>query len=628
MASWTDPLSIGADEMRTQGYRTVDLLIERLSGGRPGLRRVPRAETERRLGGPPPERPEPFEEVLGRVDEHVIGLLARADHPAFFAFVPGQPTWPGALADLIAGALNVHAIDWIESPGASQVELTVIDWFCGWFGYPQGSGGILTSGGSAGNMTALACAREILAGPMSDDLVIYLADQAHSSMARAARILGFRPNQVRVLPVDSRFRMRADALERSIEVDVRAGRRPLLVSAAAGSTNTGAVDPLVDLATVARAAGAWFHVDAAYGGGAVITDRGRALLSGIELADSITVDPHKWLYQPYECGMVLVRDLQHLHAAFELVPDYLQDASSALNEPNFSDLGMQLTRGARGLKLWISIRSLGLAAFRDAVNHSLDLAEDAARRIESSPHLELAAPPSLGVVCFRRRLDGAEPGAVDRANAGLVARLADSGEGFISSTRLGGRVVLRMCILNHGTSGDDVDRVISFLESADVRDPPAEERGYETRREAVPGWVRGARSTPHELRDTRLFADLSDPQLDRIRRVGFLLDVARGAAVVEQWTPTRELYVILEGRVEIRDDGARVATLGPGDHFGEIAALDWAGGYGYARTAMVVARSALRLFVIPEGALADIVRELPLVGDRIRRDATERLRDR
>lgn len=234
---------------------------------------------------------------------------------------------------------------------SSQLELVVLGWFKQWIGYPDEAAGVLVSGGSAANLTALACAREALLGAMSGEVVAYLSDQAHSSMARAARVLGFRPNQVRVLPVDDDYRMRPEALAAAMAADLRAGRRPLFVAASAGSTSTGAVDPLPELAAVCRERGVWFHVDAAYGGFAALTGRGRRWLAGMELADSVTLDPHKWLYQPFECGCLLVRAGRRLREAFRIQPDYLKDTEAASHEVNFSDLSVQLSRASRALKL-------------------------------------------------------------------------------------------------------------------------------------------------------------------------------------------------------------------------------------------------------------------------------------
>jgi aromatic-L-amino-acid decarboxylase len=273
------------------------------------------------------------------LESDVLSFVGRWDHPRFFAYVPGSGTWPSALGDFIASALNVDGGTWRESAGPSELELVVLDWFRDWVGYPPPAAGVLVSGGSAANMTALACAREALLGSMDDRAVAYFSDQTHFSMARAARVLGFRPDQVRVLPVDEGFRMRPEALEKAIAADRRSGRKPLFVAAAGGSTSTGAVDPLEDLASVCRVQDVWLHVDAAYGGFACLTERGKRLLAGMELSDSITLDPHKWLYQPFECGCLLVREGPRLNEAFRITPHYLKDAEGTLREVNFSDQG-------------------------------------------------------------------------------------------------------------------------------------------------------------------------------------------------------------------------------------------------------------------------------------------------
>jgi aromatic-L-amino-acid/L-tryptophan decarboxylase len=450
--------------MRELGYRTVDMLVDWLGdAGAPPLRRATPAEMRDRLSTPLPAEGTAYEEILATLAGDVLPYGSRVSHPGFFAFIPGSGTWPGALGDLVASAANVYAGSWMESAGASQLELEVIRWFADWLGLPATAGGLLVSGGSAANMTALACARECIAGAMAPDLVAYLPDQSHSSLARAARVLGFGPAQLRVLPVDDEHRLRPRVLTGAMEADVAAGLRPLFVAANGGSTNTGSVDPLPELVEITHAHGAWFHVDAAYGGFAVLADRGRALLAGIELADSITLDPHKWLYQPYECGCLLVRDSALLRA-FAITPDYLRDAEPGQEEEvNFADRGLQLTRTSRALKVWVSLRYFGLDAFRAAIERSLDLADLARRRVEESPVLELAAPSSLGIVCLRRRFEERE----DEQNAGLVAALERSGLGLVSSTRLRGRYAIRLCPLNHTTTEDDVERVLAFIETAE-----------------------------------------------------------------------------------------------------------------------------------------------------------------
>jgi aromatic-L-amino-acid/L-tryptophan decarboxylase len=325
------------------------------------------------------------------------------------------------------------------------------------------------SGGSQANLTALACARETTAGGRSETAVIYVSSQGHSSVMRALRILGFRSEQIRALPVDERYRLRPDALAAAMEKDVRAGRQPFLAVANAGVTNTGAVDPLGDLAAVCADHGAWLHVDAAYGGFTVLTERGREWLAGIEQADSVTLDPHKWLYQPYEAGCLLVREGPLLSNAFHIMPDYLQDTAVGGVEVNFADRGIQLTRSARALKLWISLQFFGVEAFRRAIDRSLDLAVLAEERVGASAELELLSPATLGIVCFRRHPDGMdEEGSLERLNADLIRRLMESGEGLVSSTRVDGRYALRLCVLNHRSAAEDVERVVAWLERAPV----------------------------------------------------------------------------------------------------------------------------------------------------------------
>jgi len=469
----TDPLSLDPELMRELGYRTVDFLVERFQRGSPGIPPALRREGSRRLAEPAPASGGSFDDILRRFDQEVLPLYARIDHPGFFGFIPGSGTWPGALADFISSALNMHVSDWVESPGPSRLELTVLDWFKDWIGYPGQAGGLLVSGGSVANLTALACAREARLGSMWADAVVYHSDQAHSSVARAARVLGLPPSRVRAVPVDDRFRIRPDSLERAIEADERAGLRPLFVAASAGTTNTGAVDPLGAIAEVCRGRGVWMHVDAAYGGFAVLTHRGAKELAGLDLADSVALDPHKWLYQPFECGCLLVRDGRLLERAFHASADYLQDTE--LREVNFADVGIQLTRGFRALKVWMSVHHFGVEAFRSAIDRCLDLARWAQRRIESSDELELLVPPTLSILCFRRHPPGLDDeDGLEAINARLVEAAQGSGDGFVSSTRLHGTYAIRLCVLNHATGQGDVERVLASLErAAPVASAPA-----------------------------------------------------------------------------------------------------------------------------------------------------------
>jgi aromatic-L-amino-acid decarboxylase len=636
-----DPLALDVETMRRLGYRTIDLLVERLAdpAGGPALRRATPAEMTARLGGPPPVDGAPMEDVLEQLWRDVIPYASRCEHPRYFAFIPACGTWPGALGDLISSALNPYVGSWMESAGPSQVELEVLRWFAEWIGYPAGTAGILVSGGSQANMTALACAREARLGMMSDGAVVYVTDQAHSSLARAARVLGFQPHQVRVLPADARLRMPPRALADAMAADLRMGRTPLFVTAMAGSTNAGAVDPLTEIADVCAAHGAWMHVDAAYGGFACLTERGARALAGIERADSVTLDPHKWLYQPFECGCLLVRDGPLLRAAFEITPDYLADAEVEDAEVNFADLGMQLTRGFRALKVWLSLRTFGTRAFAAAIDGCLDLALTAQAAIERAPELELLSPASLGIVCFRRHPPGLDDEAtLDRCNARLVAGFAESGRGLVSSTRLRGSYAVRMCILNHTSTAADVDEVLGWFagepvdrSAGEAPAPAAAQRdsgvfpalgAAAVAPVAVPD---PERVDPESLRDLPLFAKLDAGSLERVGALARAGAAAAGESVVEEWGLGRDFYVVLAGTAAVLRAEVEINRLGVGDFFGEFAALEWGASFAYSRLATVVALTPLRLAVFTPEALTTLMVELPNLEREITRVRRERL---
>jgi glutamate/tyrosine decarboxylase-like PLP-dependent enzyme len=628
----TDPLALAPDEMRRLGYAAVDALVAATTEwSMPPIRRATREGMRDLLDAPPPEDGIGASEALDRLLGDVIPHLARLDHPRYFAFIPCSGTWPGAIGDLVASALSVYATSWLEGAGPTQLELTVLDWFKEWIGYPADADGQLTSGGSTANLQALACARERRAGAMRDDLIVYVSDQAHSSIARAARILGFTPNQVRVLPTDRDLRLRPEILASAIDADAARGFAPLLASVSAGATNTGAVDPLRGLAETCRARDVWLHVDAAYGGFAALVDRGRELLDGIDLADSVTLDPHKLLYQSYECGGLLVREPDALRSAFEIVPPYLRDTRGREGEVNLGDHGIQLSRTSHAFKLWLSIQTFGLAAFRRAIDRSLDLAEHAARRIRESDELELVAPPSLGIVCFRRRPAGVDD-EVELAglNAGLVAALEASGDGFVSSTTLRGHYAIRLCPMNHVTEQEDVDRAIDFLErTAPVRATPRASAVREV--ELARSWLRqqvgGEMEAvdPHVLRSLALLSDLTDEDATRVAGIARTLAVPAGAVVIREWDVTRDFFFILAGEVSVTRDGAPVAWRGEGNFIGELAARDWGRGYGYPRTATVTAATDVVLLVLPEGVLETVMRLSPSLAAAVESAVEQRL---
>ena len=419
---------------------------------------------ERLLLEDPPEEGRPAEEVLQQAVEDILPMTTRLDHPRCFGFVPSEPTWPGVVADFLASAWNVNACTWLVASGPSQVELTVLDWFRQWLGYPKSSGGLLTSGGSAASVDAFVAAREAAGNPGRPS--VYMSDQSHSAQVRAAMIVGVRPDCIRKVETDGDYRLDMTALSRAVAEDRAQGLQPIAVCANAGAASTGAIDPLRAMADYCRAEDIWLHTDAAYGGFAAITDQGREALSGIERADSIGLDPHKWLFQPYEVGCLLVKDASKLEDVFAFGTTVLQDTIWGANHPNINDRGLQLSRSFRALKIWMSIQTFGMSAFRMAVSKGMELAARADEYIRQSQILELLAPASLGMVCMRVNPEGAglERETLDRVNREVLARLFWDDRAFISSTSLHGTFALRLCIINHSTSWDDVRETLEAME--------------------------------------------------------------------------------------------------------------------------------------------------------------------
>jgi glutamate/tyrosine decarboxylase-like PLP-dependent enzyme len=627
-----DPLALDADAMRELGHRTVDALVDMIvDPATPALRRATPDEMAQRLPPDVPTEPRDLESLLEQLRADVFPFMSRLDHPGYFAFIPACGTFPAALGDFLAAALNPYVGTWMEAAGPSRLELIVLDWFKTWIDYPKESAGVLVSGGSAANMTALACARESLLGPMDQSAVAYVCDQAHSSFARAARVLGFRPDQLRVLPADAAGRLNAGTLAAAIDADAEAGRKPLFAASAAGTTNTGAVDALDEVGAVCRSRGVWFHVDGAYGGFAALTQRGRATLAGIELADSVTLDPHKWLYQPFECGSLLVRDGNQLRHAFEIAPDYLKDAvAGAREEVNFADRGMQLSRGSRALKIWLSISFFGIDAFRAAVDRCLDLAGVAEQHVRERPELELMSAASLGIVCFRRTgPPGESEEEATRRNAALVARFERTGQGLVSSTRLRGRYAIRLCVMNHTSAEEHVIGALDwFAQEADesvLRRSPAPAQPLRESGVHDTAWLQQRLGLAAELALLPLFESVPGAELDRIASWGTEATFAPGEMVTKRWDSARDFYVVLDGAAAAMKDGEPTIPFGPGDFFGELAALDWGAGYGYARLLTVSATKPLRLLVLAPAHLARLMAEVPAVEERVRRAARERL---
>ncbi|MXX06404.1 MAG: aminotransferase class I/II-fold pyridoxal phosphate-dependent enzyme [Gammaproteobacteria bacterium] len=457
-------LEMEPEEMLGLAGKAAEVLVDRtkaLRNDRPWEGEF-RAVLDDQFGGSPPEQGRPAMDVLEQAVRDILPFATRLDHPRCFGFVPTSPTWPGVVADFLCAGFNLNVATWLTASGASQLELVVVDWMRNWIGYPETAGGMLTSGGSAAILEALVTARDAAGNPQIPS--VYMSDRSHSALKKAAVIVGVRRENIRVVSSDDDFRMDMSELRRMVSEDRARGLHPIAVCANAGTASTGAIDPLGPMADLCADESIWLHVDAAYGGFALVTERGKELLRGIERADSINLDAHKWFFQPYEAGALLVKDLKHLETTFAMGHDVLQDTIWGANHPNMSDRGLQLSRAARALKIWMSVQTFGMEKFRDAVRNGLELAQRAAQYIESSAALELTHKVTLGIVCFRFNSSrGDDERMLEEINRKVLAEIFWSEHAFFSSTSLKGKFTLRICIVNHSTTWEDVKSTLDLV---------------------------------------------------------------------------------------------------------------------------------------------------------------------
>lgn len=463
-------MRLSEEQMREIGYQVVDTIVDRFvrmqAGEGPAARVVSGEELARKLSEPMPETGRPVAEAMARLDNDVWPNMVQLAHPRFFAFIPSPGNFIGAMADALAAAYNPFVGTWLGGSGPSALERVTIDWLRTMCELPETAGGLFTSGGSMANLTCLAVARHRTIGDRLDGCAVYLATEAHYSVERALRVLGFRDEHVRVIPVRN-YAMDVDALAERMRADRDAGVRPAIVIATTGTTSVGAVDAIDAIADICARESAWLHIDGAYGAAAMISPRIRKELAAVGRADSVSIDPHKWLFQPIEIGCALVRDAEAMTETFRVAPDYLKDVH-ALGEVNFADMGVQLTRGFRALKLWLSLQVFGAHAFAEAVESGIALAELAQREIVDRERWELLTPASLAIVSFRYRDSTWSEEQINTINEALVVALREDGFAMMSSTLLDGRTALRLCTINPSTTDGDVVATLDRLESLAV----------------------------------------------------------------------------------------------------------------------------------------------------------------
>jgi aromatic-L-amino-acid decarboxylase len=456
-------LEISADQFRVLAKQICDMAADVLEtmDSRPVAPPVSGQETDNYFRKPIPEKGVGAEALN---DLELVTRNSRAGNARFFGYVLGSAEPVAALGDLLASVLNQNVTAWRSAPAAVTIERTVVGWLCEALGCREFLGS-LTGGGSSANLMGLAMAREAKV-PANDNgfsanATIYASEEVHMSIPKAIALLGIGRENLRLVRTDETFHMMPDELERLMTRDKESGKTPIAVVASAGTVNTGAVDPLVQIGGIARKHSAWFHIDGAYGVLAALAVRNR--FQGLELADSISLDPHKWLYQPLDCGCLLYKDVVAARKAFAFTGEYTRVLS---NDPiesfAFFEESIELSRRFRALKLWLSLRYHGFEAFRQSIKSDLSLARDLAEKIVNQPELELIAPVELSAVCFRYLgAGGHSEGDLNRLNPAILKRVNQRGRVYLSNATLRAKFCLRACIVNHRTKASDLDMVIS-----------------------------------------------------------------------------------------------------------------------------------------------------------------------
>ncbi len=450
------------EEFRKAGHQVVDWLADYLNdpGKYPVLSRNHPGQLIDALPPSGPDKGEEWAAIFADFERHVIPAVTHWNHPGFMAYFANTASPPGILGEMLAAGLNTNGILWKSSPAVTELEQVALSWLRQWMGLSEGWFGIIHDTASTGVMHAMAAARqavapEVRATGQSAPLTIYCSEHAHSSVEKGALAIGVGQPNVRKIPADSEFRMRVDMLERAIEEDLAAGKKPICIVPTVGTTAVASIDPVVECAKLAQRYGLWLHVDAAYAGSAAVAPEYRWLLDGAEQADSLVMNPHKWLFTPVDLSVLYTRRPEVLRAAFSLVPSYLWSAEDP-RALNYMEYGIPLGRRFRALKLWFILRHYGHEKLAAMIREQIGWAQELARQVEADPRFELAAPQMLSLVCLHYKGTFEENRAIlDRVNA--------SGEIFLSHGVLNGKYVIRVALGNMGTTREHVQRAWKLI---------------------------------------------------------------------------------------------------------------------------------------------------------------------
>ena len=414
-----------------------------------------------------PRAGRPVQEVVDQLTTEVFPWATQMGHPRFYGFIPSPASPVSWLGDMLTSGFNPHGASWLQGSGPAMIELACLEWLAREFGFPADAGGVFVSGGSHSNLTACMVARDRrLTHEQRPRGVIYYSDQTHTSVLKALLVLGFHRDQIRVLPTDDAFRLRPDLLAAAVAADRAAGRVPFLVVANAGTTNTGAVDPLADICALARRENLWVHVDGAFGAAGALVPGQEKLFRGLGEADSITFDAHKWAFQTFACSCVLVRRRADLFQIFSIRPEYLRDAATDDEHPNFSDYGIELTRPHRALKFWLTLQVLGEDELRRRIAHGIAQAELLEPLLAALPGCRIISRATNGLVAFRFEPPGLDTAATDTLNAAIAKWTQADGRCGVLSTRLRNQTALRICTLSPDATADDLRITVEALRDA------------------------------------------------------------------------------------------------------------------------------------------------------------------
>ena len=455
-----------SEEFRRHAHELVDWMADYLSGvgDLPVTPAVHPGEVRRGLPASPPAEGEPFAALFADFRELIVPGMTHWNHPGWFAYFPGNNSPPSILAEMLTAAMGAQCMSWATSPAATELEQTTMDWLRQMIGLPEEFVGVIQDTASTATLVALLSAREratsgkagrrgMDAGP---GLTVYASAEAHSSVDKGVKLAGYGLDRLRRIPGDAAFALDPAALERAIREDLASGLTPACVVASIGTTSSTAVDPVPAIATICRRHGIWLHVDAAYAGAAAIVPELRGHFAGMESADSIVLNPHKWLLTNFDCTAYYVRDRDALLSTFSLTPEYLRTAHDA-EVVNYRDWGIQLGRRFRALKLWFVIRSYGVEGLRAMIRRHVSLAAELARWVDESADFERVAPVPFGLVCFRYRPGGKSEKDLDELNERLLAEVNATRRVFLTHTRLGGRYVIRLVIGQRATEREHVE---------------------------------------------------------------------------------------------------------------------------------------------------------------------------